>query len=575
MQPLDAQTRETLFALYREKNLKKLIDRIDSLLEQHPHELVLPSLMGAAHLELGEYASAIRYYQQALRLKPDFDKLLNSLGICYLRLGRIDEAGETFQRALAQNPDFAPACFNLGLVHEKLDAWEQAIESYKRAIKLDQQHFEAYTSLGIALWRTGEFSGVSEAFTRALQCKPDHIPAHRNLLDFLTRTNQHNQLKEQFEFASQYLQDHYLYFLYQGVLADIDGEHESARQLLESVRIDTTDEALLYDERHRLSRLTRLCDQLGDSESAIKYAQQGNELSEKLADQAGIKKETFISYIENREATFSERYSEKGVFDYQASTITGPVFVVGFPRSGTTLLDTILRGHPRVSIAEESDAVPRLINELSGKEDEHLESLATLSTDKITRLRQFYTDAVIEGLEVDSSKKLVIDRFAINIIYAGEIHRIFPEARFVLVLRHPADCVLSCYMQTFIETPLNANFFSLQDAANVYSRVFALWKRYTEKLDLNMHVVKYEELVSDTESCCRHLLDFLNLDWNSNILDHKKTASQRSMIKTVSYNQVTQNLYKDAIGRWRRYSEHLAPVMDVLEPWVREFDYEL
>ncbi len=574
MAGLDSNTREKLFALYREGDFAGLANQIQLLSDSFPNDPMLPSLMGAAQMELGDYQLAAKYYQQALKLKPGFEKLLNSLGICYLKLSRIDDARETFAQAIKQNPGFAPAWFNLGLVYENGQQWQDAIEAYEKTLALDPAHFEAYTSLGVCLWRTGEYTGVVKAFEQALSCKANHVPAHRSLLDFLAKTNQHEKLQGQAEFANQHIPSHYLVSLYRGILADINREYSVARQLLEDTSIDVSDEARLYDERQRLARLTRLCDQLGDSEAVINYAEKGNQVSRQIAGKNGVSKDTFLGYIDNREAVFTDTYSEKGVVDFHASRSRPPVFIVGFPRSGTTLLDTILRGHPRTAVAEESNAVPRLVNELSGENDEQLETLATLSSGKIERLRQVYLSSMEENTGHKAGQVLMVDRFASNIIYAGEIHRVFPEARFVLVLRHPLDVVLSCYLQTFVESSLNANFFTLEESSVIYTRVLGLWKQYEKLLGRNVHVVKYEDLVEDTESTCRTLLDYLDLDWDPRVLDHRKTAGKRSMIKTVSYNQVTQNIYQDAIGRWQRYRQHLEPVMDVLRPWVDELGYE-
>ncbi len=572
---LDSNTREKLFALYRQGDFAGLADQIQLLLESFPNDPMLPSLMGAAQMELGDYQLAVKYYQRALQLRPGFEKLLNSLGICYLKLNRVTDAKESFEQALKRNPEFAPAWFNLGLVYENGQQWQQAIEAYEKTVALEPGHFEAHTALGSSHWRTGEYTGVSEAYSRALACKPDHVPAHRNLLDFLTKSSQHETLRHQLEQASRHIPSHYLVSLYGGILADIDGDYELARELLEQTSIDAVDDAQLYDERQRLARLTRLCDQLGDSKAVINYALKGNQISRQIAGRNGVSKDTFLGYIDNREAVFTDTYSEKGVVDFRGSRNRPPVFIVGFPRSGTTLLDTILRGHPRTAVAEESNAVPGLVNELSGENDEQLESLATLSSGKMERLRQLYLSSMEENTGHKPGERLMIDRFASNIIYAGEIHRVFPEARFVLVIRHPVDVVLSCYLQTFTESSLNANFFSLEDSAFIYSRVLCLWKTYEKLLRLNVHVVKYEDLIRDTEGSCRSLLDYLDLDWDPRVLDHRKTAGKRSMIKTVSYNQVTQNLYQDAIGRWCRYREYLEPVFDTLRPWVDELGYEI
>lgn len=236
------------------------------------------------------------------------------------------------------------------------------------------------------------------------------------------------------------------------------------------------------------------------------------------------------------------------------------------------MLDTLLRGHPGIQVVEESDAVPAMVNRLSGQSDNSLESLAGLSEQDIVNLRQIYFKALTRHVKPDSGD-LLIDRFALNTVYAGEIVRIFPQARFLLLLRHPADCVLSCFMQTFYETPANASFFTLEDSAHLYDRVFGLWRQYTDLLQLNVLQVKYEELIADVETTCRNIVDFLGLPWHPGILEHEQTARDRPFIGTASYNQVTRPLYSEAMGRWRSYSNELEVVLPVLEHWIKYFGY--
>ena len=249
-----------------------------------------------------------------------------------------------------------------------------------------------------------------------------------------------------------------------------------------------------------------------------------------------------------------------------------PVFIIGFPRSGTTLLDTLLRGHPDIRVAEEPDAVPAMVNRLSGESDERLETLADLQDRNVEDLRKTYFDALARHAKPDQGV-LRIDRFALNTVHAGEIHRIFPQARFILLLRHPADCVLSCFMQTFYETSANAGFFTLEDSAHLYDQVFGLWRQYTDTLQLNVLQVKYEDLIADVESTCRRITDFLEMPWHPGILEHERTAGDRPLIGTASYNQVTRPLYTEARERWQRYRAEMQAVLPVLEPWIRYFEY--
>ena len=153
------------------------------------------------------------------------------------------------------------------------------------------------------------------------------------------------------------------------------------------------------------------------------------------------------------------------------------------------------------------------------------------------------------------------------------IHRLFPDARFIFARRHPADSVLSNYLQAFQLNDAMANFLDLGDAAAFYDVAMSLWYRARETLNLDVREIAYEELVADQEATLRPLVEWLGLSWNDALLDHQRTAVDRGVIVTPSYDQVTQPVHRRAAGRWQRYAKHLAPVLPILDPWARHLGY--
>ena len=663
MNKIESSTIKSLFGLYRAGEYRTLLERTRALLETNPDELTLHSLAGAACLELEDYDAAITSYQAALALKPDFAKLHNSLGIAYLRTGQVKNAADSFHNAARHDPEFAQAWFNLGIVYENRQRLPEAAGYYKQATLINPVYHQALCSLAKTLWELRIPDQVEEYFEKAIAIEETYLAAHMGLLHFLEQSNRHEKLRDAVSRARKVPGLHETVRLYEGILADIGGDYERARSLLEAFSITPADVWTRHGERTRLARLTLICDRLDDTPAALRYAGRANDLSQEISDSKGIDKSGFLQIVENRRRYFtagninrwpdvtSESRGQSKISDEiltptpelfpsnpsfrrkpESSETTGrpagdtishwmpgqarhdepvgqvrhdeesrgqskisdeiltptpelgrnftltpgignPVFIIGFPRSGTTLLDTLLRGHPGLEVTEETDAVPRMVNQLSGNGDERMDSLADLADQDVENLRKTYFNALARHARPDSNA-ILIDRFALNIVYAGEIVRIFPQARFILLLRHPADCVLSCFMQTFYETPANASFFTLEDSAHLYDRVFGLWRQYTDLLQLNVLQVKYEDLVADAESTCRPILDFLDAPWHPGILEHERTARDRPLIGTASYNQVTRPLYTDAQGRWRRYRQEMEPALPVLEPWITYFGYK-
>jgi hypothetical protein len=168
---------------------------------------------------------------------------------------------------------------------------------------------------------------------------------------------------------------------------------------------------------------------------------------------------------------------------------------------------------------------------------------------------------------------LVVDKHPMNIRSAGFIHRIFPRAKFVLALRHPCDCVLSCFMQNFMLNDATVNFLSLDQSAKLYAAAMELWNAYKASLNLDTFIVKYEDLVGDLRTAAVRLIEFLGLPWDDKVLEFQETASSRGLIPTPSYAEVARPLYGQARGRWKNYSEQMKPVLPLLEPWIDEFGY--
>ncbi len=584
----DPATIKPLFDLYRAGEYRTLLEQAQALLKTWPDEPALHSLAGSACLEMQDYDSAIRSYRAALAIRPDLAKVHNSLGIACLRSGQVEDAANSFHNAVKHDSQLAQAWFNLGIVYENRNRLAEAAGYYKQATLINPVYHQALCSLAKALWELRIPDQVEEYFEKAIAIEETYLPAHMGLLRFLEQSNRHERLRDAISRARKVPGLHETVKLYEGILADIDGDYERARTLLEAFSITAADVWTRHGERTRLARLTLICDRLDDTPATIRYAGRANDLSREISDGKGIDKSEFLQIVEKRRRYFTagninqwpditSEFRGQSKISGEILTLTpgidNPVYIIGFPRSGTTLLDTLLRGHPSIRVAEESDAVGVMVNRLSGDSDERLQTLANLQDRDVEGLRKTYFDALARHARPEDGV-MPVDRFALNTVYAGEIHRVFPEARFILMLRHPADCVLSCYMQTFYETPANASFFTLEDSAHLYDRVFGLWQQYTGLLQLNVLQVKYEDLVTDAETTCRQILDFLEMPWHPGILEHERTALDRSLISTASYNQVTRPLYTEAQGRWQRYRAELEPVLPVLEPWIGYFGYK-
>jgi hypothetical protein len=246
-----------------------------------------------------------------------------------------------------------------------------------------------------------------------------------------------------------------------------------------------------------------------------------------------------------------------------------PVFLVGFPRSGTTLLDTMLMGHPDVEVLEEEPTLQEAAKRL-----QPLEQLAIAGDDQIRAARDEYFR--VAALHVPLAPgKLLVDKNPLSMTMIPIIRRLFPDARIILALRHPCDVVFSCFAANFDINDGMSNFHRLDTAAELYDLSFSCFERARDLFEMPVHTVAYESVLENQEQELRGLLGFLGLEWNDAVLDHQATAKSRGRIKTASYAQVGRPIYGQSAGRWTNFRKHLEPVLPVLEPWVARFGYTL
>ena len=250
------------------------------------------------------------------------------------------------------------------------------------------------------------------------------------------------------------------------------------------------------------------------------------------------------------------------------SSRRSPAFLVGFPRSGTTLSEIFLRGHPDVRILEEIPLVEAAAQSLGG-----IARLDSATAEQLETARVRYFAALDEHID-PSFDGLIVDKQAFNMLNLPLIAGLFPDAPIIFAQRHPCDCVLSAFMQGFVPNNAMASFMELDDAADLYDAAMRVFTLAGDQLSLPVHKLVYERLITDPAGVLHPLTDFLGLEWRPELLNHRDTAARRSAIKTPSYASVSQPLSQQPAGRWRRYEAQLAPVLPVLLPWAKRLGYD-
>jgi tetratricopeptide (TPR) repeat protein len=522
--------------------------------------------LGVVLLSSGDPAEAERRLRQALALDPLYPEAHNNLGNALQAQGRLEEAVAAYDQAIEIQPGYAEAWCNRGRTLHLLDR-PQAVESFRRALAERADWPKALRYLGDALGQQGERRRAEECYRRALALDPADGETHAALAALLERAS---RLQEGLAAAEEALRRNPR-DLRAGVTAARAerrlGRVEDALARVEALDVTGADaEGRAYAAFER----GQILDRLGDYPRAYRAFVEGNAMLAQAPSAQAIDREFFPQLIDRLGRTFTREWVATWS-PMPPGDRPDPVFLIGFPRSGTTLLDQILDSHPALSTMEEKDAldqVRRLVEEMP---EGYPDALAGLGADALRELRRRYFDEVDRQLG-DLGGRTPVDKMPLNTIDAGLIYRLFPHARILLALRHPCDVVLSGFMQAMKPNTAMVLFDSLISTARFYAQVMGLWLRYREVLPLRVQSIRYEDLVADFAGETRRVLDFLGLPWDDAVLSYAEHAKTRS-IATPSYHQVVQPIYRRAVGRWHNYADEFAEGLPVLQTFIQAFGY--
>jgi len=491
-------------------------------------------LLANALREQGVLPDAVRHYREAIRLQPDFVEALCNLGAALTVQNETQEATQVLNRAVVLNPRAPQVLCNLGNLLQRDGKLAEALDKYQRALALNPDSLDAATSVASLLEKTGE------------------LDAARVLVETtLPRAPNHPQL-----------------LLAAAKLARRDKHFDTAIGFLETLLAQPPDPEAV-GEAHML--LGQMYDRKGDAGRAYAHLAEGNRLvAGSILNNVG-NSSGYLERIERLRRYLTPALAE--VTPAPGGVEPPPIFLLGFARSGTTLLEQILDSHPALQALEEKATVSAMVRAFEAMVEEGDDNaLANLTELEIQQLRTVYFDEVNRQLVRKPGTRLV-DKMPLNTVNVHLIWRVFPDARFILAIRHPCDVCLSCFMQNFMINEAMASFFTLESTAEVYEQVMQTWQLAAASLPLVYHRVRYEDLVADFEGETRALLDFLGVGWDDRVRGHTEHAMQRGTINTPSYHQVTQPIYQHAKYRWKRYAEQFESVMPKLKPFIDYFDY--
>lgn len=559
-------------ARLREKKLDDAIDAFSRALAIAPGLADAHHNLALALWDKGDRDAALAAFGGAVEHDPNDAEGHFRFAAALAKCERLEDSEKHLSRAIGIDPAMTKALILLGDVLGKMEEPARSADVLGKALALDPDNGEIHRLLGDAYRELGQVDDALASYAKALAIQPDNTGASFSLACLLEMSNKLDQASEAVREGLNAAPDDFGLNLIAAKLEYRGGDHEAALALLDAMTVD--EDTPLDLRRDRCFELGRVHDRLRDPDAAFECFTEGNALARRSWGPEATDKDVMLGYIEEH----LEVVTEKWVSTWTPAFGGGgegerapPVFLIGFPRSGTTLLDQILDSHPGIRVLEEKPMVETVRSSLDLEGSGYPAPLAGLSDDGIAALRRLYFDTA-DRFAAPGDGGVVIDKLPLNTVEAALIHRMFPDAKFILVLRHPCDVCLSCFMQSFGINAGMANFLTLEDSVHLYERVMTLWRRYETCLDLAVFKTRYEDLVDDFEGSVRELLNFLGLEWDDAVLDYRRHAAGRD-INTPSYTQVTQEIYTRSRYRWLRYEKYFEPLIGRLRPFMEEFGY--
>lgn len=577
-----------------------------SALLEWPSDASALALLALALSQQARAQDALPLYEQLTQLQPAVAEHWSNLGNCLCELGREREALVPLQQALALGGDtpelhyaLARAWIAHGEARAALPAVERALWRYphdpefrllraRALVMLDE--FEAagaaisalrstalpasvLVEAGNLLLQLGLYEDAAACFAGVPASDAQIVDAELGLAAVHERCNRLPQaealaerLAQQRESLNAHQSD--LLLELEAQLAGRREDHAAARRCLELLLTRPSSDAMARGDLWL--KLGRTCDALGEIEAAMQAFATGH------AERH--------SHVTRTHAALPHSDGLLAVLDApvpkarspwvaQSGDPRDPVFLVGFPRSGTTLLEQLLDAHPALASFDEQPFLQRLVTRMNATAPGYPEALRTLTHEACGALRQRYYADVARVLPELGARRAV-DKNPLNLVRLPLVASVFPAAHVLLALRHPCDVVLSCYMQNFRSPAFSITFETLSTTAQMYARVMAHFHAFADDLGLPVHIVRYEDLVADVRQSGQALFAFLDLPWTEDLTAFTERARKKGAISTPSYAQVIQPVNQRAVGRWQRYRPWFegAP-LQTLMPWIERFGY--
>ena len=539
--PLPNKEVELVISLYSKGEYSKAVNSIKKLNNIYPNQPLLFNLIGACYKELEELAGAAKMFEIALNLSPNYAEAHYNLGVVLKELDQESQAIECYRKAISINPNYPDAHNNLGTSLHSLGQLEEAIESLEWAIAYKHDFYEAHNNLGNVFNDFGKVNEAVKCYEKAVELNPNYAKAFFNLAiayKDLGNLNAYQKCIKKTVVLEPDWGDAHLH------LSRIKNYKINDTHILEMLSILKKSDLSLIDRIGFNFALAHAYENLEDHSKQFKFLNEANRLRKKESqysfDKDQIRFQRIKTLFQKPPQSLSKTVIEKSNFR--------PIFIVGMPRSGTSLVHQIIDSHKTVFGAGELTTLSPIINQFFKSFDNKI----GITESDLLSIRRKYSDFITR---LDVTQNIVVDKMPLNFRHIGFILSAFPEAKIIHMNRDPMATCWSIYKYYF-----NGNYYSYsqEDLANyflLYKDLMAFWhKTFPNKI----YDLCYEDLTTAQESETRKLINYCNLEWDENCL---KFNENKGAVKTTSALQVRKKMYQGSSEVWRKYESFLKPLI--------------
>ena len=519
-------------------------------------------------LESGAPDKCFDICNEILAESPGLIQALYLRGCAAFQNGDIERSVSDLEIVHGNHPEHLHAAYYLGRSLRTAGRPEEALAPLQLALGEHEFAVLARYELAICLTRLRQRPEAIDHYQAILTLQPDNVQVAANMASVLERENRMDEAESWTAKALTMDPANETAQMTRATLDRRSGKYEEAEQSLRR----------LIPEINNLTNRSIAWNQLGQ---CMEGQQDWDEAFDAFSESNRILKEGHTGSLPDPRgphgletlARIHDWLQDMPVNNWNKPATNdagGIAFLVGFPRSGTTLLDRILRAHPEVEVLEEKSLFSSLHQDWA--EPGRLEALADLNDAQIIDARKTYRREMSRHRR-QPERSLVIDKLPLNLAYLFLIHRLFPEAPVIFLQRHPMDVCISCNFQAFELKASMAYFLDIQQTAQYYNAVMQVAVPSMKQIDNPLHQLRYEDLVDKPQDQIAPLLDFLALESHDSMLKYRHQGGGETS-DTPSYQQVAQPLHTRSIGRWRHYSRQMESSLSILRPWVEQFGYQ-